>query len=60
MTDTPRPIYVRLFQVQDTFGVSESTVRRWGKRGLLTIHTRPGMSFVRFDDMARIIEGDGG
>mgnify|MGYP003663871297 FL=1 len=45
-----------MFKVQDSFGVSEDTVRRWAKRGLVTIYRRGNCSAVRNDEMRRVFE----
>lgn len=50
------PIYTRMYQVPNVFGVCENTVRAWEGKGLITIHKRGRMSFVRNEDMASIIE----
>lgn len=52
----PRPIYTRMFQVQEVYGVSEWTVRRWAKEKLITIHKRGSMSYVRHEDMVAVME----
>lgn len=52
-----QPIFVRMYQVQQTFGVSDDQVRIWEAQGLITIHRRGRMSFVRAEDVAAIIEG---
>uniref|UniRef100_UPI004047F200 hypothetical protein n=1 Tax=Yoonia sp. TaxID=2212373 RepID=UPI004047F200 len=54
------PIYTRMFKVQDSFGVSEDTVRRWAKRGLVTIYRRGNCSAVRNDEMRRVFEASCG
>lgn len=53
------PVYVRMFKVQDMFGVSDDQVRIWEKEGRLTIYKRGRMSFVRTEEMAKIIEHPG-
>ena len=55
----PRPIYVRLFQVQTVFGVHPDTVRRWSEAGRVAIHRRGRCAFVRTEDMEQAIEGLG-
>ncbi|WP_299927862.1 hypothetical protein [uncultured Pelagimonas sp.] len=54
---SPTPIFVRMFKVQETFGVSDDQVRIWSKQGRIDIIKRGRMSFVRTTDMAKIIEG---
>lgn len=55
--NAPSPIYTRMFKVHEVFGVSEWTVRRWESKGLIKIHKRGRMSFVRNDEMAKVLEG---
>lgn len=55
----PSPIYVRLYQVPEVFGVCANTVRNWSRDGRVTIHKRGRMAFVRAEDMAAAIEGMG-
>ncbi|MEL6467063.1 MAG: hypothetical protein AAFQ58_19045 [Pseudomonadota bacterium] len=50
------PIYTRMFQVQERYGVSEWTVRRWASRNLITVYRRGRMSFVRHDEMVKVLE----
>ncbi|MFX4298545.1 hypothetical protein [Pseudosulfitobacter pseudonitzschiae] len=52
-----KPIYTRMFEVKTVFGVSDDQVRIWARKGLIDIHKRGRMSFVRTDDLAKIIEG---
>jgi predicted site-specific integrase-resolvase len=51
-----RPIYTRLFNAPETFGVSVNTIYRWADKGLLTIHRRGRASFLRTDEMIALIE----
>ncbi len=37
------PIFVRMYQVQEVFGVSDDQIRIWEKQGLITIHWRGRM-----------------
>lgn len=53
---TQSPVYTRMFMVSEVYGISEDTVRRWAQKGLLTIHKRGRMSFVRTDEIEPIIE----
>ncbi|WP_299144911.1 helix-turn-helix domain-containing protein [uncultured Tateyamaria sp.] len=53
---TPAPIHTRMFQVQERYGVSEWTVRRWAAQGLIAIHKRGNMSFVRHEEMQQVLE----
>ena len=50
------PIYTRLFNAPETFGVSVNTVYRWEEKGLLTIHRRGRASFLRTDEVIALIE----
>ena len=53
---TPAPIYVRMFQVKDIFGVSDDQVRIWEQKGLVQIYKRGRMSFVRSEQLSKVIE----
>lgn len=50
------PIYTRLFQVQDRYGISDDTVYRWGREGIVKIIKRGRMSMVRHEEMVAVIE----
>lgn len=56
---SPMPIYVRLFRVQEVFGLHPDTVRNWQKAGRIEIIKRGRMAFVRAEDMIKTIEGLG-
>lgn len=51
----PTPIFVRPYQVQAIFGIHSSTLYRWAAEGLITIHKRGTMSFVRASELERLI-----
>lgn len=51
------PVFVRMFQVQALFGVSDDQVRIWARQGKIEIIKRGRMSFVRSEDLANVIEG---
>ena len=55
----PLPIFIRPFQVQQVFGIHRSTLYRWANQGLITIHRRGTMSFVRAEDVEKLIVGLG-
>lgn len=57
---TPLPIYVRVSQAPEVFGVSTSTIYRLAQRGEITIHKRGGASFLRVSEMVDFIEGANG
>lgn len=52
-----QPMYVRLSQVQEVFGVSDDQVRIWARADVLKIFKRGRMSFVRAADLINVIEG---
>ena len=54
------PIYTCMFEVQQRYGVSEWTVRRWTRDRLIAIHKRCSMSFVRHDDMVQVMKASCG
>lgn len=51
------PLYVRVSQAQEVFGLHRSTIYRWASAGLLTIHKRGNCSFLRVAEMQNLIEG---
>ena len=53
----PLPIFVRVAQAPEVFGVSTSTIYRLAQRGEITIHKRGGASSLRVSDMVAYIEG---
>ncbi|WP_295045149.1 helix-turn-helix domain-containing protein [uncultured Paracoccus sp.] len=53
----PAPIFVRMFQVQEVFGIHRVTVYRLARAGKIKIHKRGTSSFVRASDMIALIEG---
>lgn len=55
----PLPIYVRMFQVQEVFGIHRVTVYRLARAGKINIHKRGRSSFVKVADMQALIEGEG-
>ena len=57
MSNAPIPVFVRMFKVQDVFGVSDDQVRIWERQGKIEIIKRGRMSFVRSADLANVIEG---
>ncbi len=51
-----RPLYVRMSRAQGMFGVHRSTIYRWCKDGLLTIHKRgPGVSLIRVAEFEALV-----
>lgn len=59
MTDQA-PIFTRMTNVQDVFGVSTSTVYRWKQKGMIAIHKVQGCSVVRTDDMVKLFDPSSG
>ena len=53
-----KPLFIRMSDVQEVFGLHLSTVNRMANRGEINIHKRGPCSFVRVSDMERIITGD--
>lgn len=51
------PIYTRLCKIQETFGVSVTTVYRWEKLGHVKFHKRGRMVFLRTTSVEAYIEG---
>jgi hypothetical protein len=45
------PIFTRVMNVPKVFGVSTSTIYRWKKAKLITIHKVRGCSVIRTADM---------
>lgn len=51
----PKPIFVRPCDVQAVFGIHRSTVYRWAAAGLIEIHRRGRMSFIRAEELEKLI-----
>lgn len=58
--NAPAPIFTRMFQVQERYGVSDDTVYRWEKRGLISVMRRGRISGVRHEDMMRVLDSSCG
>lgn len=54
------PIFIRVSQAPEVFGMSVSTIYRLRDRGAITIHKRGSASFLRVAEMIAYIEGDEG
>ncbi|MBY6055345.1 helix-turn-helix domain-containing protein [Leisingera daeponensis] len=52
-----KPIYVRVRDVQEVFGISKRTVYRLNSEGKVRIHKFGGMSLLKVEDMEGLIEG---
>lgn len=50
------PIYIRPAQVPAMFGISRSTLYRWAAAGMVDLHRHGRMTFVRAEDLRRLIE----
>ena len=50
-----RPLYVRMSRAQGMFGVHRSTIYRWCKDGLLTIHKRGRVSLIRVAEFEALV-----
>lgn len=57
MNTQVQPIYVRISQAREMFGVSRSAVYEMHSRGEITIHKRGKTSLLKVEDMVRAIEG---
>jgi predicted site-specific integrase-resolvase len=57
---TAAPVFTRMYQVQDRYGVSDDTVYRWERQGLLTVLRRGRISGVRHDEMMKVLESSCG
>jgi predicted site-specific integrase-resolvase len=53
---TPEPTYTRMFQVQQVWGVSQDTVRRWAVKGDIRIIKRGRISLVLNADMHKVFQ----
>ncbi len=53
---TTRPAFIRMHKIPDTYGLSVDTVRRWERRGFISVH-RPttSISLVRVDELEAVI-----
>lgn len=51
-------VFIRMYQIPDTYGVSVDTVRRWEKDGKLKVHRpSPSISTVRVEELEKVIGG---
>lgn len=56
MTGTA-PLYVRVKDIPERFGISRSTFYLITRRGEITIHKRGGVALVKVSDLEAWIEG---
>lgn len=54
---SPRPVYIRPRDVRTVIGIHRVTLYRWIKAGLIDAHKQGRATFVRLDDIEKIIEG---
>ena len=52
-----KPLYIRVSDSQNIFGIHPSTIYRLAHRGEITIHKRGGSSFLRISEIEQWIEG---
>jgi len=50
-----KPLFVRMSDVQEVFGLHRSTVNRMANRGEIKIHKLGSSAFVRVSDMEELI-----
>jgi len=60
MNARPNTEYFRPSEAKAVVGVSRSMIYKWKKQGLLELVKYGGMSFVRMEDVRKIIDPDGG
>ena len=51
------PVLVRMYQAQDRLGVSDDTLRRWERQGLIKLVRRGRMTAVRTADVLKVMGG---
>lgn len=50
-----KPAYIRVSACKEKIGVHRSTIYRWAKAGLITIHKRGGVSLIRMAEFEKIM-----
>lgn len=55
MPDGTQPVYIRVAKCQEVVGVHRSTIYRWAREGLITIHKRGGISLISRADFDKIM-----
>lgn len=58
-TQSPNPIYVRVSQALERFGVHRSTIYRWAKDNKLRIYKHGAISVVKVAEITALFEGEG-
>ncbi len=52
-----KPLYIRVSDSQNIFGIHPSTIYRLARAGEITIYKRGGSSFLRISEIEQWIEG---
>ncbi|WP_170551219.1 helix-turn-helix transcriptional regulator [Ruegeria atlantica] len=55
--NNPKPIYVKLLQIPELYGLSRYSIYRAEKDAKLTIHRGTGVNLVKVADLESLIEG---
>lgn len=53
----PRPVYIRPRDARSVIGIHRTTLYRWIKAGLVDAHKQGRATFVRLEDIEKVIEG---
>ena len=57
MGKSNKPLFVRMAQCQEVFGVHRATFYRWAADGLITIHKRGAISLLKVSEVEAFLEG---
>ena len=55
MPDGTQPVFIRVARCQQIIGIHRSTIYRWAKQGLITIHKRGRISLIRLSDINELM-----
>ncbi|NDW00062.1 helix-turn-helix domain-containing protein [Salipiger sp. PrR002] len=56
MTASIKPLYVRLAQAQEVFGIHRVTFYRWAAAGQIRIHKKGAMSLLKVSEVEAFLE----
>lgn len=57
MTEKMKPLYVRLSQAKDTFGIHRATFYRWAAAGRIRIYKKGPISLLKVSEIEVFLEG---
>lgn len=55
-TASPKPLYVRVSQSQDVFGIHRATIYRWANKGWIRIYKRGAISLLKVAEIEALLE----